>query len=155
MTCGLGSTVWEKMENYLQMSSAKWSAAARKSWGTNVHRMPLIFVKTVYRCILPVALHCLKGNWYFFRGDNSIKFVFDPFWKGVYYIRKEFAPRGSKFFPYIGGPFQKGINMQESKQGVTKIVPFGGNGEKSNLPSVQSCRPRRKWRNFYHVYPVP
>ena len=33
------------------------------------------------------------------------------FWKGVYSIRKEFAPSGSKFFPYRVDPFPKGTKQ--------------------------------------------
>ena len=31
-----------------------------------------------------------------------------PFWKGVYSKRKEFAPHGSKFFPFRVDPFSEG-----------------------------------------------
>ena len=32
-----------------------------------------------------------------------------PFWKGVFSKRKEFAPRGSKFFPFRVDPFSEGM----------------------------------------------
>ena len=66
----------------------------------------------------------IKTNWlhplYFFGhilpGDNFCIFLLPimhtmtPFWKGVYSKRKEFAPTGSKFFPFrIGIPFQTGV----------------------------------------------
>ena len=42
-----------------------------------------------------------QGTWYIYKGDNSIKTQCSvPFWKGVFSIRKEFAPIRSKFFPY-------------------------------------------------------
>ena len=34
--------------------------------------------------------------------------IFVPFCKGVYSIRKEFALRGGKFFPYRADPFSEG-----------------------------------------------
>ena len=34
----------------------------------------------------------------------------------VYSERKEFAPIGNKFFPFRVDPFQKGFDVQESKQ---------------------------------------
>ena len=32
----------------------------------------------------------------------------DPLWKGIYSVRKEFAPTGSKFFPYRVDPLSEG-----------------------------------------------
>ena len=43
----------------------------------------------------------LKGN-----GDKLLFFF--PFWKRVYYKREEFAPLGSKFFPFRVDPFSEG-----------------------------------------------
>ena len=34
------------------------------------------------------------------------------FWKLVYSRRKEFAPKGSKFFPFEVDPFSEEIDMQ-------------------------------------------
>ena len=62
---------------------------------------------------------------------NSINIVFVPFWKGVHSIKKEFAPRGSKFFPYRVDPFPKEFGVQWSKQEVTKVVSPGRKGVKS------------------------
>ena len=58
----------------------------------------------------------MKG--YPFRGGNFVKNCLPPSEKGSAPKRKEFAPNGSKFFPFRGDPFQKGLNMQESKQEV-------------------------------------
>ena len=65
----------------------------------------------------------------FYTGDNFCYFLFallyistlDPFWEGVYSKKidfffskgvcsksKEFAPKGSKFFPFIVDPFSEG-----------------------------------------------
>ena len=44
------------------------------------------------------------------------KTVYIPFSEGVYSIRKEFAPRGSKFFPYKVDPFsEKEANRNSQK----------------------------------------
>ena len=40
----------------------------------------------------------VMGNWYTFKGDNSIKIAFAPFWKGVYSKKKEFAPKEANSF---------------------------------------------------------
>ena len=59
---------------------------------------------------------------------------------GVYYKRKEFAPCGSKFFPFTEDPFSegkcvwrrgKGPVVQENKQDITKAFSLKKNGGKS------------------------
>ena len=47
-----------------------------------------------------------KADGYTFREDISK--LFCVFWKGVYSKRKEFAPKGSKFFPFRIDPSQIG-----------------------------------------------
>ena len=47
---------------------------------------------------------------------------FVPFWKEVYYIRKEFAPREANSFLIEFALFQKGIGVREDNQEVTKIA---------------------------------
>ena len=43
------------------------------------------------------------------KGDNFYFFCTTiPFWKGIYSKSKEFAPIGSKFFPFRKDPFSKG-----------------------------------------------
>ena len=64
-------------------------------------------------------------------GGNSAKIILPPFWKGVYSKRKEFAPKGSKFFPFRVDPFQKESDMQEQKEEVTIIVSLVENNGKS------------------------
>ena len=49
----------------------------------------------------------LKGTVYAFRVGNFVKVVLPPFLKGVYSKRKEFAPTGSKVFPFRVDPFSK------------------------------------------------
>ena len=56
-----------------------------------------------------------KENWYTLKGDNSVKFVVAPFWKGANSKRKEFASKGNKFFPFSVTHFQKGTSVQEYK----------------------------------------
>ena len=45
-------------------------------------------------------LMALQRSYYAFKGDTFASVAFVPFWKGVYSKRKEFAPHGSKFFPF-------------------------------------------------------
>ena len=52
------------------------------------------------------------------------KKCFSSILKMDYSKRKEFAPEGSKFFPFGVDPFQKGFGVQKSKQEVTKIFSF-------------------------------
>ena len=40
-------------------------------------------------------------------------------WKVVYSKRKEFAPLGSKFFPFRVDSFSKGLGVQETKPEAT------------------------------------
>ena len=52
----------------------------------------------------------------------------------VYSKREEFAPKGSKFFPFGLAPFwafQKGFGVYEGNQKVTKVVSFVKYGRKS------------------------
>ena len=58
--------------------------------------------------------------------------------KGVYAKRKEFAPKGSKFFPFRVYPFSKGDLCAGKQTG-----------------SHKSYRPCKKWRKLYQVYQVP
>ena len=64
----------------------------------------------------------IKEKQYIFRGGNSSKIVFLLPEKGstlkgknllprVYSKRKEFAPLGSKFFPFRVDPFEKGVGV--------------------------------------------
>ena len=66
--------------------------------------------------------------WLPFKGDNSVKIVFAPFWKVVYSKRKAFAPLGANAFLLEFTPFQKWNFVQESKR------------------KPQNCRPCLKWR---------
>ena len=52
--------------------------------------------------------HCAKWTRYTFRGDNSVEIDFASLLKRVYSKRKEFAPCGSKFFPFKVEHFSKG-----------------------------------------------
>ena len=61
------------------------------------------------------------------KGDNFCDFLFaflrtDPFWKRVYSKRKEFAPKGSKFLPFIVDHFQKGVKTILKKLLVLKLT---------------------------------
>ena len=51
----------------------------------------------------------IKGNGYnnTFKGSISVIF-FAPFWKGVCFRMKEFAPHGSKFFAFKVDGFSEG-----------------------------------------------
>ena len=46
-----------------------------------------------------------KGNLYTSKGDKSVKIRLALFSKQVYPKRKDFALRGSKFFPFTVDPF--------------------------------------------------
>ena len=58
-----------------------------------------------------------------FRGENSIRIGFVPFWKVVYSFRREFTPRGNKYFPNRVDPFSKGdwcaVKYNCDRPGVT------------------------------------
>ena len=61
---------------------------------------------------------------------TTLTIIFSPCAKGVYSKRKEFAPTGSKFFPFRVDPFQKGIGIHKSKQEVISCLPCQKNGGK-------------------------
>ena len=60
-----------------------------------------------------------KGNQYTFKGDNYLKIVLAPFWKGPTLKGKNLLPRGANSFQDL---FSKELDVQESKQEVTKVV---------------------------------
>ena len=47
-----------------------------------------------------------------------------PFWKGVFFLRKGFAPTGSKFFPYKVDPFSEGMQKQWWQLPPMKVYQF-------------------------------
>ena len=68
----------------------------------------------------------IKVYGYTFRGGNSVIILLPPFLKGICTKRKEFAPRGSKFFSFSVDPtFQKRLNL--SFWCLGKAVAFPGN----------------------------
>ena len=84
--------------------------------------------------------------WYTFRGDgNSVKLVLPPIKKGAYPKRKEFAPTGSKFFPFRVDPFsERVLCIQETKQEAIKVVSLANDVGKST-ECIQP--PLNKWHN--------
>ena len=73
--------------------------------------------------------------------------------KRINSIRKEFAPTGSKFFPFRVAPFQKEFEVPKSKQEVTNVVSLhksiaGQIYEECWLGLVQN---RRKHRHVYQL----
>ena len=82
----------------ISIGTDKWSWNKWKPQWLNV----VITIKSMQN-----IQYTFKGIWHTFKRDNSVKFVFTPFWKGVHSKRKEFAPRGSKFFPFRVDFFSK------------------------------------------------
>ena len=112
-------------------------------------------INTMYQCLFLRDIEPLRGNNKLTREVTQSNFFLPPFWKGVSTKRKEFAPCGSKFFPFRVDPFQKGPGMQKSKWKSQKFFPLSKVAE--NLPSVslthfsleaqkrmtdKQCRPR-------------
>ena len=85
----------------------------------------------------------LKENGYTYKGDNAVKIVFGPFWKEVHSKRKEFAPFGSKFFPFgvdfLGGDWCTGKSNRQLRR------PGGWVVSKPDFRS-QGCRFEPRWR---------
>ena len=93
--------------------------------GNNLHEMGnSVFPEKIVLKIRNVVRWRVKGNEYTFNGDNSVQKVYVPFWKGMYSIRKEFAPKGSNSFLTKYTNLQKGIGDEDSKQEVTKGSPL-------------------------------
>ena len=83
---------------------------------------------------LSIQNQIYNGEMIHFQGKQLCQNCFVSFRKGVYSIRKEFVPIGSKFFPYRVNPFQKGLGMQKNKQEVIKVFSLCRNAEK--IPNV-------------------
>ena len=84
------------------------------------------------------GINDFKWNGYTSRGGNSVKLFLPPFWKGVYFNRKEFAPHGSKFFPFRVDPFSDRTWLAEKQTG-----------------SHKSCLLCKTEAEIYHVYQIP
>ena len=69
----------------------------------------LVVIGTLRVNVIKQIDYILRGNWYTFKGDNYVKIVFTPFWKGVHSERKELAPFWRKFFPFWVAIFSEGI----------------------------------------------
>ena len=72
-----------------------------------------------------------SGTGTIFCGGSSVKIDFAFCWKGVYSEKDRICSRGSKFFPFRVYPFQNGLDIQKSKQEITKVI---------------------KWQKIYQVY---
>ena len=62
-------------------------------------------------------------------GINSVRIFLFPFWNWFYSKRKEFAPVGSKFFPFRVDPFSKGAWCAGKAIEVPKVVSHVNNVE--------------------------
>ena len=67
-------------------------------------------VRMIYQCH---EVH-FQGNEYTFKEGNSVRIVLLPFEK-VHSKREEFAPTGSKFFPFKVDPFSEETGIWKSK----------------------------------------
>ena len=61
-------------------------------------------------------------NNYTFRGGTFVKIVFIPSLKWVYSKRKEFAPSGSKFFPFRVDPISQGDFCAREQRGSHAVA---------------------------------
>ena len=69
--------------------------------------------------------HCLhKGNEYIFREDNSVNLFLLPFWKGVYFKRKEFAPWEQILFFYNRPLFRRDKAWWKPKRKTEELLPL-------------------------------
>ena len=98
----------------------------------------------------------ILGEWILFQGSNSVKIVFVSVLKWVYSKRKEFAPRGSKFFPFCVDPFSEGAwNVEKQTINHKSCLPCKTWQKK--MPSVSSplkhfsfaCVAKKLKKNFF------
>ena len=82
----------------------------------------------------------MKRIGYINRNSNSVRMVESSLLKRLYSKRKEFAPCGSKFFPFKVESFSKGTDVWECKQEATKIIFFVKNDGKSTKYIKSSLR---------------
>ena len=104
------------------------SSTHRGLWVTKV-----VFLAVSLLIVVYILISLILGDWYIFKGGNSVNFCFCSVLKWVYSKRKEFASKESKFFPLRTDPFSEGIGEQECKQEVTKVVSLVRNGGWSTM----------------------
>ena len=78
-----------------------------------------------------VLFEVIKGIWYTLKEDNSVKISLSFSQIGVYPIRKEFAPSGSKFFPHRVDPFSEEAwcAVKQTEKSHNSYLPFKNRGE--------------------------
>ena len=72
-----------------------------------------------------MLIHMVDFLPYFYKGDNFHDFLFaflhiKSLLKGIYFKRKEFAPRGSKFFPFRVEPFSE-VRQKTKELSLIKV----------------------------------
>ena len=65
--------------------------------------------------------------------EVTSKIVFTSFWNGVYSKMKEFAPCGSKFFPFKVDPFSEETRTGKQTESHKKNVSLLKYGRKSTI----------------------
>ena len=74
-----------------------------------------------------------------FKGGNAGENILPPFWKGVFYKRKEFASFGSKFFPFRVGPFLSAVKQIGNHKVVSLIKMVENLASVSKSPWYGFC----------------
>ena len=117
--------LWTTGPRYLKMN--------KKGFNQNVQMYRLIWAFTI---LIHVYIYVLRGMNSLSK-EITLKYGFDPSWKWVYSTWKEFAPLGSKFFPFRVDPF--------SEEHWWTGKPTG---------SHKNCLHCQKWRKIYQVYSI-
>ena len=98
----------------LQVIMMVWFFAVCKYPEHKAQALQTTFSATNLSCDLKGVDNC--------RVNNSFTMVLHPFWKGIYYKRKEFAPIGSKFFPFRADPFSEGEVCRKANRKSEKAI---------------------------------
>ena len=96
-------------EPFITTNMSSWYCLNNVEWDVKL-KIVIVIRRTNHKVLFLIQLH---GSVTF--KERETTFVThichpntpNPFWKGIYSKRKEFAPRGSKFFPFREDPFRR------------------------------------------------
>ena len=105
---------------YIHISPSQFVKSRKYSLRELYTLARLLFPPRETHFVASSLLYCTPSP--FWKGGLRVKeriCTLSPFWKGIYTTKKEFAPFGSKFFPYRVDPFLEG-----NKTILTELFPL-------------------------------
>ena len=92
-----------------------------------------------------------KGNEFHFKGSQLCEHCMPLLWNGVYFKRKEFAPVGSKFFPFTVDFFRGELVCRETIRIWQKLSPvkyMAENLSNMSIPFKSSTKCTTRWCSY-------